>query len=218
MDSKMDSDMEETAGIEVTDEELAAAVEELNGSSRIKRQKASHLLMQLSDSEVERLLPYADDIADGLLHEEPQTRWEVLHALTRMGRAGQTYGDDVLAAAEDALYDETSGTVREAAFQFICGYGAASPGNSDKVWPLIDEALHCYHGDPEYSKMLTHLVAFAQGDVSMEALEAVAQRMKFDSRTAHGTLRMRSEQVVEAYFARGGEFEEEPEEGSEEEE
>ena len=40
----------------------------------------------------------------------------------------------------------------------------------------------------------------------METSGALAMRMKFDSETASGTLRMRSEQIVDAYTKRGGEL------------
>lgn len=186
-------------------------VERLEGDNRLKRQKAASVIAEISNLDAKVLLPYAEDITDGLNRPEAQTRWETLHALDKMGKVGQRYNDDVLAAAEDALYDEDSGIVREAAFRFFCGYGSASPENSDKVWPLIDEAIQCYHGNPEFSDMLTHLVEFAQGDISLQTSGALALRMKFDSENASGTLRMRSEQIVEAYRQRGGKLgDEEP--------
>ncbi len=119
-----------------------------------------------------------------------------------MGKAGQRYGEDVLVAAEDSLYDETNGFVREAAFHFFCGYGSASVDNSEEVWTQIDEAIQCYHGNPEFTDMLMQLVAFAEGNISLATSSALAQRMKFDSENASGTLRMRSEQIVAAHKKR----------------
>lgn len=186
---------------------LADLVEQLGGTNRLKRQKAASTIALVADADAKVLLPYAEEIGEGLNRPEAQTRWETLHVLDLMGKAGQRYSDDTLAAAEDALYDEGSGIVREAAFHFFCGYGAASPENSDEVWPLIDEAIQCYHGNPEFADMLTHLVEFAQGNISMKTSGALAMRMKFDSETASGTLRMRAEQIVQAFKNRGGAFE-----------
>lgn len=202
---KMDTPEERQALAEkaVGDE---AIIEELSGliadSSRSTRQKASSTIALISDIDASVLLPFSDDIASGLTKPESQTRWEVLHALDQMGKAGQRYDEDVLVAAEDALYDESNGVVREAAFHFFCGYGGASVSNSEEVWTQIDEAIQCYHGNPEFADMLTQLVAFAESDISLTTSAALAQRMKFDSENGSGTLRMRSEQIVAAHKKR----------------
>ena len=185
---------------------LEELVELLTGPSRIRRQKAATVIAIASDIDASALLPQVEGISEGLAKPEAQTRWEILHALDQMGKAGQRYGDDVIAAAEDALYDEGSGIVREAAFRFFCGYGGASESNSNEVWSLIDEAIQCFHGNPEFPDMLTQLVDFAQANISMETSEALALRMRFDSENASGTLRMRAEQILEAYKARGGDL------------
>lgn len=189
---------------------LEGLVDDIAGTSRIKRQKAAAALAQVAQEHADLLVPYAEDISEGLLRPEAQTRWETLRALDKMGKAGCRYGDDVLAAAEDALYDEANGVVREAAFAFFCGYGSASAENSDEVWPLIDEAIQCYHGNGEFADMLTCLVDFVQSDISLETTRALAQRMRFDSMNASGTLRMRAEQIVQVYLDRGGKLEDIP--------
>ena len=86
-----------------------------------------------------------------------------------------------------------------AAFHFVGGYGSASTDHSEEVWTQIDEAIQCDHGNPEFTDMLTQLVAFAEGNISLATSSALAQRMKFDSENASGTLRMRSEQIVAAH-------------------
>lgn len=187
-------------------EALEDLIDQLADRSRLKRQKAASALAVVSDKKPELLFPYVGEIGDGLLQPEAQTRWELLHALDQMGKAGQHFGEDVLGAAEDALYDESNDIVRASAFRFFCRYGAASPENSDRVWPLIDEAVQCYHGDSEFSNMLGDLVYFAQGDISMETCTALALRMRFDAENGSGTLRMRSEQIVKVFSDRGGVF------------
>lgn len=204
-DMKIDTqdEREIVAAKAIADEELLVQLAELMaGSSRTLRQKAASTLAIVSNQDASALFAFVDDIASGLTRPEAQTRWEALHILDQMGKAGQRYGENVLAAAEDALYDEKNGIVRESAFHFFCGYGSASPENSEEVWPQIDEAIQCYHGNPEFADMLTQLVAFAEGDISLSTSAALAQRMKFDSENASGTLRMRSEQVVAAHDKR----------------
>lgn len=189
---------------EVDEEFLEEILGWLTGTNRLKRQKAASVVALVSDRDASVLLPHAEDICEALGNVEAQTRWETLHALDQMGKAGQRYSEDVIALAEDALYDEDSGVVREAAFHFFCGYGGASESNSVEVWPLIDEAIQCYHGNAEFADMLTHLVEFAQGSIALDVSAALALRMKFDAENGHGTLRMRSEQIVQAYLDRGG--------------
>lgn len=196
----------ETASLALHDEDLLNELADLvAGPSRTRRQKAASTIAIVSNMDASVLFPYVEEITTGLSRPEAQTRWEVLHTLDQMGKAGQRYGEDIIAAAEDALYDENNGIVREAAFRFFCGYGSASCENSEEVWPQIDEAIQCYHGNPEFPDMLTHLLAFAEGNISIETSAALAQRMKFDSENASGTLRMRSEQIVAAHNKRAGE-------------
>lgn len=189
----------EAAHAAATDSKVLEQVMELlSGSKRSSRQYAATVCVLVALEAPDALKPYADDVADALNRPEGQTRWEALNALNLLGKAGQRYGDDVLASAEDALYDESSGIVREAAFRFLCGYGSARKENSDKIWPLIDEAIQCYHGNPEFNDMLTSLAEFAEGKISKKTAAALAERMKFDSTNASGTLRMRAEQIVKA--------------------
>lgn len=190
---------------------LEEAAEMLRGPSRKKRQQASSVLAFAAQEDVASVQPYAEDVADALNRPEDQTRWNALNALDLMGKAGTRYPDDVLEAAEDAMYDEDSGVLREAAFRFFCGYAASSSENSDKVWPRIDEAIQCYHGNQEFAQMLSVLVDLAQSDaISDDALRGLGTRMRFDAGSAKGTLGMRSRQIVEAMQARGLEFAEEP--------
>ena len=76
----------------LTDEDIVDALaQEIAGSSRIRRQKAASTVALIADKDASVLLPFADDIASGLTKPEAQTRWEVLHALDQMGKAGQRY-------------------------------------------------------------------------------------------------------------------------------
>ena len=65
--------------------------------------------------------------------------------------------------AEAALFDEDSGPLRLAAMRFLCKLGATTEKRSEKVWPLIDEGIQCYHGDLEFQDMLLAVIDFSQG-------------------------------------------------------
>ena len=85
----------------IADEKLISQLAEMvAGSSRTHRQKAASTIAIISNLDASLLFPYVDEIASGLTRPEAQTRWEVLHALDQMGKAGQRYGEGVLVAAE----------------------------------------------------------------------------------------------------------------------
>lgn len=177
---------------------LSAVVEALAGSSRTKRQRAAATVTLVAARNPQAVLARSADVVDALSRPEAPTRWECLNTLCMLTAEGFQPDEAALAATEEALFDEESGIVREAAFRLLCLYGATSTAASEIVWPNIDEAIQCYHGNGEFSDMLTVLVEFAQGPISDTVSDALAERMRFDSTTAKGTLRMRSEQIIAA--------------------
>lgn len=173
-------------------------VELLGEGSRAKRQRAASALSIAASEDATAVAPFIDDVIDGLEKPEAQTRWECLNILCSFIKAGIEVPPSVLGDAEDALFDEESGIVREAAFRYYCLYGSLNEEASDKVWPNLDEAIQCHHGNAEFNDELVDLLAFAEGPVSAEVAKALAARMEFDSKNAKGTLRKRSEQIVAA--------------------
>ncbi len=170
----------------------------LSGSSRVQRQHAAMTIALAAADEPDSLTGYKGEVADALNRPESQTRWECLNALCELVRAGETFDEGILQSVEDALYDEDSGIVREGAFRFFCTYGAQNAKASDYVWPYLDEAIQCYHGDPEFADMLSSLLEFAEGKISSKTRKALTERMSFDAENAKGTLRMRAEQIIAA--------------------
>ena len=66
-------------------------------------------------------------------------------------------------------------------------WGATERRRSEKVWPIIDEAIQCYHGDLEYRDMLALLFAFAHGQIAgTVAAELPAGRLQFDAENGKG--------------------------------
>jgi hypothetical protein len=74
---------------------------------------------------------------------------------------------------------------------------------SDASWPLLDEAIQCYHGDPEYHDMLLALLEFARGDLSENTRDALIARISFDTTNSQAYIKAFSTQIVAA--AQGGE-------------
>lgn len=172
-------------------------IETLSEGNRRERQKSARTIHVIALSSPQSLLEAADDIAEALNRPEAQTRWECMRALTLLVSEGYRPKKAAFEGICDALYDEISGIVREAAFTLLCTYGASSETNAKKSWPYLDEAIQCYHGNDEFNDMLTSLTTFAETNKSKEVAEALAKRMTFDAENAKGTLRMHSKQIVE---------------------
>ena len=158
---------------------LEGIVAALAGPSRRVRQNASSVLAQVAKIDPEKLAPHADEFIDALNRPEAQTRWESLDVLTELVPIDSRACDKALAGAEAAL-------------------GSTTENRSMKVWPLLDEAIQCYHGDYEYQDMLIALISFADGKIAPEVKEGLAERVKFDAEHGKGALKRRSQQIIEA--------------------
>ena len=185
--------MAETDGAQV-----AGLVEELSGASRRRRQEVAHQLAAAAKARPEIMLGHVDALVDALYRPEAQTRWEVLDALSAVA---ETNADSVAGAydgAEASLFDDGSATVRLAAFVFLCRLGTSSPERSDQVWPLLDEAIQCYHGDAEYRDMLVALLGVARGSASDATRAALADRVRFDAESGSGYMKAFSAEILQA--------------------
>ena len=179
------------------DAKLADVVEQLAVGSRRERQNAASALNAVAKADAARLAPYADKLIDGLNRPEAQTRWELLEALTLLVPIDARTCGKAIPEAETSLFDEDSGPVRLAAMRFLCKIGATTANRSDKVWPLIDEGIQCYHGDLEFNDMLVALIDFSTGKLSDEVKMAFADRMRFDAENGKGTLQRRAQQIID---------------------
>lgn len=188
---------EQLALVENDRDALSALVDDLSGHSRRKRQMAAHVMLLVAQREPELLSEFIPDLIDALYRPEAQTRWEILDALTLlMPAAGDVDFDAAYDGAEDALFDELSATLRLSAFRFMAAWGAVTPARSTKVWPVIDEAIQCYHGDLEYRDMLGSLYEFARGDIDAQVAAELAGRIRFDAENGKGAyLKARSSEI-----------------------
>lgn len=178
--------------------EVEGLLEALAGDRRRQRQDASHRLAIIAREDPKSLHGCTDALVDALYRPEAQTRWEVLDALSELvpDKAGELA--DAYDGAETSLFDEASSTVRLSAFRFLTRFGATSPERSDQVWGIVDEAIQCYHGDPDYRDMLMCLRDFAQGDISPEARKALVTRVSFDAESGRGFVKSMSEEIISA--------------------
>ena len=177
---------------------LKELVGELGGANRRRRQDAAHEIARLAKKDVDQLFDYAGDIIDGLDRPEAQTRWELLDALSEMARVDPGCVEEAFGGAEASLFDEDSSIARLAAFRFLTSYGATSGKRSDQVWKILEEAIQCYHGDPEYRDMLGCLLEMARGTISDQTAQIMRSRVDFDARHGRGYIKAFSAEIVEA--------------------
>lgn len=197
----VDSQVNETTDVtaeSLSPEEVSQLVELLANANRRKRQEASHEIAVAAKEDPAIVVPFVDELIDALYRPEAQTRWEVLTALSTLTDEHVELVDEAYDGAEASLFDEDSAIVRLAAFRFLIRLGACSPERSDKVWGVVDEAIQCYHGDPEYRDMLMALSEFVRGDISDTTREALISRVGFDAENGRGYVRIISSEIVAA--------------------
>lgn len=176
---------------------LKALVDALGGDERRLRQYSSSVISVVAGSEPALLKEYTDELADALHRPEAQTRWETLNALVNLVNVDARLIDKSLVATETALHDEESGIVRLAAFRLLAAYGATTAHRSQRVWPLMSEAIRCYHGDPEFFSMLVALKSMVAGGAADEVKWAAADLMAFDAENGKGQLKRHAKLIVD---------------------
>lgn len=199
-----DDDKAELAERALADAALVAEiVSTLSGDDRRLRQFSASVIHEVALHQPALLKVHADELADALHRPESQTRWEVLGVFDKLVAVDARCVDKALPGAETALHDEESGTVRLAAFRVLTSYGATTAKRSERVWPLIAEAVRCYHGDPEFPAMLSGLYRMVTGAASDEVKIAAAELMAFDAENAKGLLKRRAMRIVECAPKKG---------------
>lgn len=189
--SMTDEEREELELVTKDNDALCSLCEELNGRRRRRRQFAAHvihmLVQQNGPEELIEYLPILIDALDVDRVKEAQTRWEILDTLTLMVDVAERGLDNAFDGAADALFDESSTSLRYAAFNYLCTWGAVTKNRANKVWPLIDEAIQCYHGNAEYHDMLASLLVYAEGKIDGKIAQELIERLEFDADNIHVT-------------------------------
>lgn len=198
-----DEEREKLDLIENDKKALERLVEDLSSSTRRQRQFAARVIALLAHENPELIAPYISDLIDALYRPEAQTRWEVLDALTLLVAVNAKAVGGAFEGAETALFDELSSTLRLSAFTLLVTWGSSEPRRSKKVWPILDEAIQCYHGDLEYRDMLSELYTFATGKISGEVAGELAARLAFDAKNGKGAyLKSRSSEIYDLLVKR----------------
>lgn len=197
MSEKSETIKELAAQAMKSDKVMNELINALSGSSRRNRQNAAACLAEISRIDPEVLSPHIDEFIDALNRPEAQTRWECLDILTTLVPLDSRSCDKAINGAEAGLFDEENGFVRLAAVRFLCKLGATTENRSEKIWPLLDEAIQCYHGDFEYQDMLVAIISFASGKLSNSVKEGLKERVAFDAEHGKGPLKRRSQQIIE---------------------
>ena len=176
---------------------LGVLIENLSVEQRRIRQFSAAVLNVISISQPVLLVGSVDQIIDALYRPEAQTRWECLETLSHVVSLNPDACDEAVVGTEASLYDEGSGMAHLAAMRFLCAYGAIDANRAGKVWPFIDEAIQCYHGDPEFLDMLVSVTQFASGEIGTTVKKCLCDRMDFDAKNAKGQLGRRASAIIE---------------------
>ena len=175
-----------------------AYVENLVHGNRRERQRAAHGLNLLAQEDASVVAEVAGELVAALEHTEAQTQWECLNALAEVAVLDPHLVEDAFPVAEELLFEDGSAVTRTAAFRFVARYGAHGSQESERSWPLLSEAVQCYHGDSEYRNMLQSLMEFAHGSISDDVRASLAKRMSFDAKNGRGFIRTYSAEIVAA--------------------
>ena len=176
--------------------DLTKLAENLSGPSRRERQISATALAMAAKQDPARVAGVIEALVDALNRPEAQTRWKCLDALTELVSVDTRGCEKAIPGADAALFDEDNGPVRLAAMRFLCALGATTANRSEKVWPLIDEGIQCYHGDLEFQDMLVAVIGFSEGALSADVKKELRNRMNFDATNGKGVLQKRAEQIV----------------------
>lgn len=176
---------------------LKDLLDDLCGTSRRNRQYAASTLSVTAKLNPETLIPYIGDLFDALELSEAQTRWECLDALSYMVAVAPDACREAIPGAEAALFDENNGLLHLSAMRFLCALAVVSHESSVELWPLIDEGIQCYHGDIEFSEMLTQVTMLSESDIDPFVKSALAARMAFDAANSRGSLKRRAQQIID---------------------
>ena len=178
-------------------QDLALARADHLAGQKSERQMAAHVMLLVAQREPELLSEFIPDLIDALYRPEAQTRWEILDALTLLVLEHAKEIGAAFDGAEAALFDDLSSILHFSAFRLLATWGATERGRSRKVWPILDEAIQCYHGDVEFNDMLNAVAEFATGKLSEHVKEALVERMSFDAHNGRGALKRKAQTIID---------------------
>ena len=177
----------------MTSDEL---VKVMAGPSRINRKNAAKYLLGYVKEDPKAHKEYIPDFIDALSRPEAQTRWQALDCLTYLVDIDPKSCKDAVEQAEEALFDDRSGLVRESAVRFLCHYGATSKVRSKEVWPLIKEALQQNHGELDFDKILGYINFYAAGKINDDIKKELRAVVKDIANSVSGPTKKRLDIIL----------------------
>lgn len=171
-------------------------VSDISSNSRLSRQKAASTFSKLARVEPERVLAHLDLLFAALDCKEARTKAAVLETLAVLSAHDSSLVEKVYDYAEEALFDDDDGSLRLMGMFFLCKAGAVNQQASLRAWPLIDEALQCFHGEPEFCDMLTFVSEYAATLEDSSIKEGLKSRLSFDAESSSGILRKRAQSIL----------------------
>lgn len=176
---------------------LIELVEELGGATRDLRQNASTALLIVAEEDPKSLIPFVNEIVDGLNRPETKTRYQVLEILETLIASDARIIDKHFDAIETCLYDEISANVRGNAFAVFTKYGATTPKRSEAVWPILSDCLRCNRGDLEFLSMVSSTILMLEGKPSDLVLTSAGELFKYDLESSDINLRKKAKYICE---------------------
>ena len=170
--------------------------EALGHKSRVTREFASQVKVELARADADLLQDFAADIVDALNRPEVLTRYSMIEVIGELAQNNPEVILDAYELLQECLYDEDSGTVRLYAFRVLARYGATDPERSVKVWPDLSMALRCFHGDSEFMAMMSELIFMLAGNSDQQVKEAAVELFAFDAENARGEMRKKAETIA----------------------
>lgn len=175
---------------------VKALIDALGESGKLMRSESAEVIHEVAQTQPRLLSGYAPQLIDALGRPESQTRWEILGALEAFVSVDARAVSKAIEAATTALHDTESSVVREAAFRMLAAFGSTTARRSEQVWPLLDEALRCYHGDAEYPGMLSGLVRLLEGSATEPVRVAAAVTVSNDVNHPRAIIRGRARRIT----------------------
>lgn len=176
---------------------LKELVEELAAATRIERQDASTALLIVAEAEPKTLIPFVDEIIDGINRPEIKTRYQVLEIIETVLASDAKIIEKHFEAIEGCLYDEISANVRGNAFAILAKYGATGPRRSETVWPMLSDCLRCKRGDLEFLGMVSSTIEMLEGKASESVLSSAGELFKYDLASSDINLRKKAKYICE---------------------
>ncbi len=161
-------------------------IDELAGPVRRTRQEAASTLAEMAREHADRLEPDVERVTEALSTPctAPRRRRAGRRSMPCGGRhvPPGSWPRRPMRAPRPRCSTRTQSRALSTPSACSRAWGASSPELSDKVWPLLDEAIQCFHGDLGTAICSTACLSLP-GRIDADASkQALVERISFDVR------------------------------------